>query len=237
MKPEPIQYMIVDDNELDRLVLGALAAAYPGLQHAGTFEHPLEALPAIKSIRPALLFLDVDMPGASGIDLLKVVRDEVPMAIFITSYPEYALDGFELSALDYILKPLTGERFAQCMKRVEEYWEMRQKSNAYDVLVEQDMLTIKQGHDKLRIPMHEIIYLEALNDYTKLHTQRKSYVTIGALSSFLEQTPDKYFQRIHRSYAVALNKITGLKKNEINCGEIILPVGKTYRPLIAQIKL
>jgi DNA-binding LytR/AlgR family response regulator len=224
-----IKCMIVDDEALDRLHLSALVAEKPQLHLIGEYDHALDALHGIKAHQPDLLFLDVSMPGSSGIELLKAVRELVPMAIFITSYQDFALDGFELSALDYILKPLTEARFNQSIKRVEEYWEMRQKSNAYDILIDQEMLTIKQGHDKLRLPISEVIYIEALSDYTKFHTGKQSYITLGTLSNILEQLPPKWFCRIHRSYAVAAKKITQIQKGQLFCGSIALPIGKTYK--------
>lgn len=233
----PVRYLIVDDNELDRIIVETLSREYPFLQFCGSYANPLEAMEAIKVLQPDLILLDVEMPGATGIDLLKAVRDVVPMAVFITSYPEFALEGFELSALDYIVKPLTEDRFAQSVKRVAEYWEMKQKSTAYDVIIEKEMITIKQGHDKLRLPLNDIIYLEALNDYTKLITGQKSYITIGALSKFLEQLPENHFCRIHRSYAIAIDKISALRRNEVECGGVTLPVGKTYRTAVARMKL
>ena len=237
MNAPTIKCLIVDDNEIDRLTIEAFAVMHPVLELCGSYAHPLEALSAIRNIEPPLIFLDVEMPDATGIELLKAVRDKVAMAVFITSYPEFALEGFELSALDYIVKPLTEERFAQTIARVAEYWEMKQKSTAYDVIVEQEMVTIKQGHDQLRLPLNQILYLEAMNDYTKLITEKRNFITIGSLSNFLEKLPGRYFCRIHRSYAVAVCKISSLKKNEVICGGIILPVGKTYRSSVAQIKL
>lgn len=221
--------MIVDDEALDRLHLSALIAEKPQLHVTGIYENALDALHAIRAQPPDLLFLDVSMPGNSGIELLKAVRASVPMAIFITSYQDFALDGFELSALDYILKPLTEERFNQSIKRVEEYWEMRQKSTAYDILIDQEMLTIKQGHDKLRLPISDVVYIEALSDYTKFHTGSHSYITLGTLSNILEKLPPNWFYRIHRSYAVAAKKITQIQKGQLFCGSIALPIGKTYK--------
>lgn len=229
MQKEIIRVIIVEDNEMDCLTITTILSHFDNLNILGIFSNALEAINSIYTLKPDLLFLDIEMPEISGIELLKSVRDQVPMAVFVTSYPDFALDGFELSALDYILKPLTEERFIPCLSRIEEYWEMRQKSNAYDILVEQDSLTIKQGHDKLKLPLSEVIYLEALNDYTKFYTAKKSYITLGNLSHILSQMPEDIFFRIHRSYAVAKSKITGLKKNEVICATISLPVGKTYK--------
>lgn len=229
MHRSQIRVIIVEDNEVDSLTLSTILSFYDHFIVLGTFSNAIDALNAIQSLKPDLLVLDIEMSEASGIDLLKTVRDAVPMAVFITSFPEYALEGFELFALDYILKPLTQERFVHCVERIDEYWEMKQKSNAYDILIEQDSLIIKQGHDKLKLPLSDIIYLEAMNDYTKFFTTKKSYITLGALSNILHQMPGNVFFRIHRSYAVAKSKITELKKNEVICDTITLPIGKTYK--------
>ena len=226
----PVRYLIVDDNEVDRVMIELLAEAQPSLSFGGSYAHPLEALAAIRATKPQLVFLDVEMPDATGIELLKTVRDIVPMAVFITSFPDFALEGFELSALDYILKPLTEERFAQTVKRVNEYWEMKQKSLAYDVIVGEETITIKQGHEQMRLPINDIVYLEAMQDYTKLVLEGKQYMTLINLSRFLEQLPLKRFLRVHRSYAVAIPKIQRSANNEVFVGnDIPIPVSKTYR--------
>lgn len=230
MISEPVRYLIVDDNELDRIMISTFARSYTWLESGGSYAHPLEALEAIKIIKPQLVFLDVDMPDTTGIELLKMVRDIVPMAVFITSYPDFAMEGFELSALDYILKPLTEERFAQTAKRVHEYWEMKQKSQAYDVIISEEIITIKQGHDQMRLPLGDIVYLEAMQDYTKLVLENKQYMTLINFSRFLEQLPLRRFLRVHRSYAVAIDKIQKTGTNEVYIHNgIQLPVSKTYR--------
>ncbi len=233
----PIKCIIVDDDEISCLHVSSLVATKPQLQLIDEFPNSSDAINSIAVNPPDLLFLDIGMPDISGVELLKRIEDAVPMVVFITSLPEYALEAFELSAFDYILKPFTEERFDQCIKRVEEYWEMKHKSNAYDIIIEQEMITIKQGHNKLRLPASEIIYLEAMNDYTKFHTERKSFITLGTLSNIMQQLPQNYFCRIHRSYAVAVNKISGMQNNKIICGKTVIPVGKTYRSLIDKIKL
>ncbi|WP_162902919.1 LytR/AlgR family response regulator transcription factor [Taibaiella koreensis] len=225
-----IRYLIVDDNEVDRIMIEMLAANYPSLSLAGSYEHALEALEGIKSLKPQLVFLDVEMPGATGIELLRTVRDIVPMAVLITSYPDFAIEGFELSALDYILKPPTEARFAHTVQKITEYWELKQKSAAYDVIVSEETITIKQGHDQVRLPVGDIVYLEAMQDYTKLVLDGKQYMTLVNLSRFLEQLPLKRFLRVHRSYAVAIDKIQKVSGHEVAIyNDILLPVSKTYR--------
>lgn len=230
-----IKCVIVDDQIIDQIMVKSMVAKYGNLQLLACFSNPNEAIKAIPQLKPDLLFLDVEMPDATGIELLKTVRAFVPMAVFITSFADFALESYELSALDYILKPITENRFDQCINRVQEYWEMKNKSNSYDVLIEADVIFIKQGHDKMKMSVNDIVYLEAMHDYTKIYTPNKSYITLGALSHFLALLPTEKFIRIHRSYAVARNKITAVKKNELHCDSIILPISKSYKESVNDI--
>lgn len=236
-KIDKIRYIAIDDSLLDILSLTEYAKAFGFLENCGTFSNALEGFEAQQYLKPDLVFLDIEMPGISGIDLLRKIRKQVPMAIFITSHPEFALDGFELSVLDYVLKPLTEARFAETARRITEYWEMKQKSEAYEVLFEKDTLTIKEGYHQVRLSQRDIIYLEAMQDYTKIVTPRKNYMTLSSLSYFMEQLPSERFLRIHRSYAVALGHIKELRGSEVVCSTNTLPIGKTYRAMIAQLKL
>ncbi|MES2645487.1 MAG: LytTR family DNA-binding domain-containing protein [Bacteroidota bacterium] len=229
-----IRYIQIDDSFLDQAMLLEFAGKYPQLEHAGSFNHPLEAFSSIEGIAPNLIFLDIEMPGISGLEMQKTLRDTIPMTVFITSHAEFALDGFELSALDYIMKPLDEKRFAICMQRVINFWEMKQKAIAYNVYIESDLLTIKDGHTQIKLPQQEIIYLEAMQDYTKVVTSNKYYLTLTSLSSFLDKLQPGRFLRVHRSYAVAIDKISQYTSSNIICGQASLPVGKTFRHSIAK---
>lgn len=231
-----IRYITIDDSLVDQLMLKELAAAYPFLQDVGAYHTPGEGLAAIATLRPHLVFLDIEMPEMTGVEVLRTIRQEVPVAIFITSHPEFALDGFELSAFDYILKPLTEERFAITVKRLDEYWTMRQKAAAYEVLFEKEYLIIKEGYNQVKLQMHEIIYLEAMQDYTKVVTEKKNYLTLTTLTGFLEKLSAGTFLRVHRSYAVAIQKIKELHVDKLVCGDAEIPIGKTYRSALAQMK-
>ena len=232
-----IRYIAIDDNPIDLLILKEYSSAFSFLQHHGSFSSPSDGLEAAESLNPDLVFLDIEMPGLSGLDVLRKVKEKIPMAVFITSHPEFALEGFELSALDYILKPLTLERFAHTARRIEEYWSMKQKAISYEVLFENESITIKDGHNQIKLARKDVIYLEAMQDYTKVVTEKKSYLTLATLTGFLEKLSDKNFLRVHRSYAVAIKKIKELHSNKIVCGNIAIPIGKTYRSAVAQIKI
>jgi len=232
-----VRYIAVDDNLLDLLMLKEYAVQFSFLKELGHYGTPDEALVAVRDQRPDLIFLDIEMPGMNGVEILRTIRQYVPLAVFITSHPEFALEGFDLSAFDYILKPLTEERFAATARRLGEYWMMKEKAEAYEVQFEKEFVVIKEGYDQLKILLHEIIYLEAMQDYTKVVTEKKSYLTLTTLTAFLEKLPVAKFLRVHRSYAVALSKINRIAGNNIICCDVTIPVGKTYRAGITQLKL
>lgn len=232
-----IRYISIDDSLVDQLMLKGFADAYPFLYEVGAYNTPNDGLAAIAALQPDLVFLDIEMPEMTGVEMLQTIRQQVPLAVFITSHPEFALEGFDLSAFDYILKPLTEERFATTAHRLAEYWVMKQKAKTYEILFEKEFVVIKEGYNQLKIPLHEIIYLEAMQDYTKVVTTGRSYLTLTTLTALLERLPVTKFKRVHRSFAVSLEKITGISGNDVVCGNIKVPVGKTYRSEIAQLKL
>lgn len=235
--PGAITFIAVDDDILDLLAITELAKGYPFLQHCGSYQNAADALVAFNNINPDVVFLDVEMPGINGFDFLKTVKSKIPVSVFITSHPEFALTGFELSAIDYIVKPLTEERFAETVRRIREYLDIKRKAAAYSVLFEQETLTFKEGHNKVKIPQQDIVYLEAMQDYTKIITPHKIYMALSPLSNFLDNLPQNRFMRVHRSYAVSIKKIKELRYNELVCDDVTIPIGKTYRSAVAQIKL
>lgn len=232
-----VKYICIDDDPLEQMVINDYASNYTDLEHKGNFLHPLEGLQAVLDLNPDLIFADIDMPGMSGIELAKRINRQENLVVFYTSHPEFALEGFELQAFDYILKPMTEQKFDRLVKKVRDFLQMKQKAKAYDFVVENEALTFKEGHSFIKLPMHEIIYLEAMQDYTKIITPKKNYLTLTTFSSLMEKLPTDQFLRIHRSYAVALDKVNRLKNNELVCGDVALPIGKTYRNVVSQIKL
>ena len=231
----PISFLIVEDNRIDELALLSLTNQFAALKHIGTASNTIDAIAFVNSTRPDLVFMDIDIPGLSGLELARRIKSIVPICIFVTSHGEYALDGFELSALDYVVKPFTSERFAQTYKRLTEYREMKQQALAYEALIEKESLFIKEGYEKIRLLLSDIIYLEAMQDYTKVVTSTKKHMVNMPLSRFLEQFNDNIFLRIHRSYALLPSQVRELKTNEIIIKNgYCLPIGKTYRFKVQQ---
>jgi DNA-binding LytR/AlgR family response regulator len=231
---KPINCLIIDDTELDRLVIEDYISTRNDLHLAGSFSNALESVGILQRQNIGLLFLDISMPVINGIQFLKKL-EAPPLCIFITSHTDYALEAFDVNAFDYLLKPLKKDKFDATVQRVIELLSIREKALHYDLNVENDVLTFKEGNNINRVFVNDILYLEALTNYTKVVTADRKYITLKNLKNLLEDLPRDKFLRVHRSYAVAVNKITSVRKGDVLLSEIILPMGKTYRQDIIKI--
>lgn len=220
--------IIVDDDDLDRMAVEAELSSYGKMKILGSYHNPIEALSTINSHQPDVLFLDIDMPEINGIDFVKSISNLNAINVFITSHPEYALQGFQLKVFDFILKPLEADRFESCIDRIFDFVKLKDKAEAYDVLFENEKIIFKEGHHVVNLNSNEVIYLEAYGDYTKIVTEKKSHLTLATLSNFLESLPLSKFIRIHRSYVIAINKVKSLGTKTIDMGINDIPIGKTY---------
>jgi DNA-binding LytR/AlgR family response regulator len=220
--------VVIEDNPVDRMLLEEYLADYSFIKITGSFPNPVESLEHLRQVPTDLLLIDVDMPVMNGIDFLKSYTDPPP-CIFITVHPEYAIDAFDIQAIDYLLKPLKRDRLDKAIQRTLELQDIRSKALQYNLQFENDYLMIKEGNMMSKVNVGDIVYLEALTNYTKVITVKKKYITLNNLKNFMDYLPDEKFLRIHRSYAVAIDKIQGLDKNELLIGEERLPLGKTYR--------
>lgn len=225
---EMLTCIIIDDDELDRINLEQEILIDGTVKLLDSCSCAIEALDKINLLKPDILFLDIDMPEINGLDLVKALGFSTSIKVFITSHQEFALQGFELKVFDFILKPLTHERFKDCIERISDFVRLKGKANAYDVLFENEKLIFKEGHNVVNLNTNEIIYLEAYGDYTKIVTKYKCHLTLATLSSFLASLPAGKFLRIHRSYVVAVDKVSGFRQKHIELGIQLLPIGKTF---------
>ena len=233
---DKISSFIIDDDELDRLTIESYLEQYSFISVDGSFSNPLDCVELIRKKNIKLLFLDIDMPVINGIDFLNSLTNP-PACIFITSHPEFALEGFENFALDFLLKPVKPDRFDKAIKRAKEFLQIQEKALLYDVHFADDFLVIKESYDLIQIKISDIIYLEALKDYTKVITLQKTYLTLSTLKHFFEKLPVNRFLRIHRSFAVAMSQVKKMEQNELLLENIRLPIGKTFRNEIHKIIL
>lgn len=232
---DPLKYLVVDDDELDRMSVIVEASKYPFLQRVGICKNGTEAIDYIHHLKPDIVFSDIEMPGTNGIDMMRALYGKIPVPVFITSHPEFALESYDLEVFDYILKPLSTERFEKCMMRIQEFFRLRQKAMDIDNNAgESGYITVKQGYEKHRLHHSDIVFLESMKDYTKIRTMSgQSLLVLETLGSLLQQLPEDKFKRIHRSYAINIHKIDSLASNKVNLqGKIELPVGKSYKTIV-----
>lgn len=226
---ENLNCIIVDDNEIDRLTVLSYAKRFPNLSILGAFEDSAEALVAIENNKIDILFLDIDMPGLSGVELRKKAN-QVPACIFITSHPEFAVESFELETLDFIVKPLKLDRFEQTVRRITDFFEIKNKANLFESSIGGDVIYIKEGHEQTKVKLHEILYLEALKDYTLIITPQKRHCVLSSIGTLLKENHFQSFIRIHRSFAVQKQFIHKINTQEIILNNnISIPIGRSYK--------
>jgi two-component system, LytTR family, response regulator len=235
--PEKIfNCIIADDDEIDRLTTLSFAKHYSFLHIAGCFASAREVLHSVQIRQPDVLLLDIDMPGINGLELRQRLI-EVPACIFITSYPDFALESFESAVLDFLIKPLKADRFQKAMRRLEDYLLIKQKAELLDYTLGADSLFIKDGHEHIKIQLHEVLYLEALKDYTSIVTVKKKYCVLSSLGNLLKEKTFRAFIRIHRSYAVQKHFINKITAKEVLINDILLPVGRSYKEGLELLKI
>lgn len=228
-----INCLIVDDNEMDRLIIEDYISHRDDLNLLGSFSSPVEALEILKSEKIQLLFLDIDMPVINGINFFKKLENP-PLCVFITAFPDFALEAFDINAIDYLLKPVKPARFEEAVKRIKEWVDITEKAERYNLDIESNWITIKEGNTINKVMITDIIFLEALANWTKVITSSKRYITLYNLRNFLQELPGERFLRVHRSFAVSKNKINKFHDNEIQLGQYKVAVGKTYRQSVIE---
>jgi two-component system, LytTR family, response regulator len=230
-----IQYLktfdciIVDDEEVDRLTVVSYAKRFSTLRIVGVFENAEEALAFLSTNVVDVAFLDIELEGGSGLQLRQKTL-AIPVCIFITSHTENAAEAFELQTLDFIVKPFNLARFEQTMRRVEEFMEVRLKASLFESSIGGDTVYIKSGHDQIKVKLHEILYLEALKNYTVLVTDKKRHYVLSNLGEMLREEKFNSFIRIHRSYAIQKQFVQKINPQEIQLNNnVLIPIGRSYK--------
>lgn len=221
--------IIIDDDEIDRLTVVSFAKKFPALNILGVFSNAEEAFTVLDKEEIQVLFLDIDMPSLNGIEFRKRAA-HIPVCIFITAHPEHAAESFELDTLDFIVKPLKLERFSQTVTRIQDYMELRHKAELFEASIGGDTIYIKEGHEQTKVKLHDILYLEALKDYTKIVTPNKRHCVLSSLGLLLKESNFNSFVRIHRSYAVQKQYIKKILTNEVLLNnDVMIPIGRSYK--------
>jgi DNA-binding LytR/AlgR family response regulator len=223
--------LIVDDEPLAIKVIETHAGKIPGLEVEATCNNAMEAFDILRRKKIDLVFLDVEMPGITGIELLKSLK-KVPAVIITTAYRDFALDAFELDAIDYLLKPVSFERF---FKSVSKYyqWNDSEKEILKGVpntqLVEDAFIYVRSDRKVLKLLLKDIKFIESLKDYVKIHLQKEVVITKEKISHLEEKIPTSMFIRTHRSFLVSVSHIKAFTAETIEVDDVELPIGRTYK--------
>lgn len=224
-----LKCIIIDDDEIDRLTVLSYVKKFSFINVLAIFSSGTEALNSEFINEADILFSDIDMPLLSGIELRKKIN-KIPVCVFITSYPEHAADSYEVETFDFLIKPLNFERFQNTISRIEMYFSMLNKANLYDKIENEDEIFIKEGHTQIKLNSKDILYLEALKDYTLIVTPTKKHCVLSSLGNLLKENHFSSFIRIHRSFAIQKNFIKKIGTNDIHLNnDILLPIGRSYK--------
>jgi DNA-binding LytR/AlgR family response regulator len=221
-----IKCIAIDDEPLALELIEAHVKKIPYLQFCGAFDNPIKALSVLKNDEIDLIYLDINMPDLSGIDFLKGIQNP-PLVIFITAYEQFAIQGFELQATDYLLKPVSFNRFLLAADRALELLKLKGKPAAGKPT---DFMFVKSEHNILKISFNDIHYIEGFKDYVKIFTnETKPVLTINTFKSLEELLPENLFIRIHKSYVIAIDKIKSFRNGKVLVKDKHIPIGDSYR--------
>ncbi|WP_253275669.1 LytTR family DNA-binding domain-containing protein [Persicobacter sp. CCB-QB2] len=227
MEMEKIKCLIVDDEQLARTLLTDYVKKMPELELVDCCANPLDAIEVLKAREVDLLLLDIQMPDLTGFEMLNTLADP-PLVIFTTAYSDYAIKGYEVKAVDYLLKPFSLTRFMQAVAKAKEQIELRRKA-ANSNAEEEAYLMVKEDYRYHRIKVKDIAYVEGMREYVRYHTPEKKVMALASLTKLESELPAADFMRVHKSYIVNFQFVTGLEGNQLKVLDQYLPIGKTHK--------
>lgn len=232
-----LNILIIDDEELARVLLENYAARVPNLKLKGSYANPLKALQVLQDQSIDLIFLDIQMPEMIGTDFLKSLSQK-PMVVFTTAYSEYALEGYELNVVDYLLKPFSFERFLQAVNKASELAQLRDGSAASQLLSsdttsdDKRYLLVKSEHKIHRIRYDDINYIQSMREYVAYYTSHGRILSLASLKKLELELPKNEFLRIHKSYIISKSKVSTLEGSLVHIGEDKIPIGASYKEVV-----
>lgn len=220
-----INCLVVDDEPIARKGILEHIRQIDFLFPVAECKSALEASTWLQKKNIDLIFLDIQMPKLTGVDFMKN-SPVLPAVIFTTAYPEYAIEGYELDVLDYLLKPISFNRFLKSALKAQEYLGLR---TSHEVSASQEFFFIKCNQKIEKIKMNDVLYIEGMSNYVIVHTLQKKYISYLTSKSIEEQLPHNLFVRIHKSFLVAVNSIESIDGNEVKVGNFTLPISKSHK--------
>lgn len=219
-----IKCIVVDDEAVSRMVLEKYIAQTDLLRLVASCESAIDAIKVLQEDKIDIIFCDIEMPGLSGMDLIKSLKT-APCVVLITGKPEYAAEAFEFDVTDYIVKPVAYPRFLKSVNKAVEFLNTKMPAREKA----SDKLFIKVDQKFISISLNEILYIEAQKDYVKIVTETNKYLTLSTMKGVEAKLPTNEFIRIHRSYIVRIDKISDLRPENLLIGKEILPIGESYK--------
>jgi len=228
-----INCVIIDDEPLAIKVIKNHLQEFKNIVIVDTFNNPIEAMHTIESNKIDVIFLDINMPKMSGLEFLRNTKIK-PYVIITTAYREFAIEGYDLDVLDYLVKPIPFPRFLKTINKLTQ----RIQSNNTDIeITKNSHIFLKVDKKLVKIKHNDILYIESLKDYIKVTTIENNYVVHKSLTSITEELPSEYFLRIHRSYTIASDKVNYIEGNSLNINNKRIPIGRKYLNITKQIIL
>ena len=216
---------IVDDEPLALNVIEQHLSRFSQMEVCGKSTDPIEALTQIKLLKPDLLFLDIEMPELSGLELIESIQHK-PEIIITTAYREFAVEGFELNVLDYLVKPISLKRF---VKAIDKFLEQKETSVSDPAVNESAHLLVRADRKTIKIPIDVILYAEGVKDYVKIILSHQTIITKISIGNLLKDLPAERFIQVHKSFVVAKNKITAYTAHDVEIGDVEIPIGRVYK--------
>lgn len=225
-----IRCLIVDDEPLALDLIEDYVNKTPFLELVGRFNSPFPAIEVIPTANIDLIFLDIQMPGLTGIDFSKLLQNG-PKVVFTTAYSQYALEGFKVDALDYLVKPFNYQEFLKTANKALTWFNLIEKQSEEKHSSSDTSIFVKSEYKLLKIEFDKILYIEGLKDYVKIYLkdQTKPILSLMSLKSLEEKLPNQQFMRVHRSFIVNLHQITKIERNRIVYGSVYIPIADSYK--------
>jgi DNA-binding LytR/AlgR family response regulator len=217
-----ISCIVIDDEPLAIELLKKYIAKIYFLELKGAFTDPFEAKKLLESTPVDILFLDIQMPDINGIEFSKIITKEIAV-IFTSAFSEYAVEGFNVDAIDYLLKPIEYDRFLKSVYKAKEYIDYINNQE-----IQEGYIFVKSDYQMVKINLKDILYIEGLDDYIKIHLPQKPVLTLMTLKTISQKLPPREFMRVHRSYIVPVSKIENVSKSKIKIAGREIPIGVSY---------
>ncbi len=222
-----LTYIIIDDEPLAREGIRLNADKIPSLQYIGEFGNAIEASNNLTKLKPDILFLDIEMPGISGLEFLETIQTEA-LVILTTAYPQYALEAFELNVVDYLVKPIRIQRFFKAVKKAEEIHFLRSKQQV-EIEWANEFVYIKSDRKYVKLFLQDVLFIKGLKDYVIVHTKTAKYMTAMNIKRIFDQLPKDIFARVSKSYLINVEKIESIELDLIWISGEDIPLGPSYK--------